>query len=488
MKPTLIFLFFISFFSINGQNFTELVPSPFIKVGASAAAIGDVNGDGFDDVFLIGATFFMGNQFLAELYLNDGNGSFVPSNDTVFLDMAFSEAEFFDFEGDGDLDLLVTGRLFNNNSSDVETKLYINDGNGNFEVSLESPFGKLTRGTINFIDFNNDGLKDLFLAGLLFVDSYSDLKPISTIFFNEGGGNYVEMEDSPFFIPLNSKSISFSDINGDLIPDVLIAGTNTILYLSNGTNGYIESTNELESAQLGTADFFDVNNDGFDDILLTGVSAVDDIRKMSLYINDGLGSFNLKEDSGLEGVWFSAVGFIDLNNDEIKDLLVLGQSVDEYIRSIAYYNDGEGNFTSDFFDPFKGSFDGTLDIGDFNNDGKEDIIFTGHDQGFAGSSALCYNNTISSNQELKASQINQFSIFPNPSSGSDVIINYEGSESGKVSVKVINMNGVLVHEQKDNLSGSRKDIFLRSGDLSSGMYLVEFHTESNKEVIKLLVK
>ena len=98
------------------------------------AAVADVNNDGLEDVFIGGAK----NQ-VGQLYLQTNNG-FVKKQNPVFIaDSAFEDIAvcFFDADGDGDKDLFV-GSGGNNlppHHKNLQHRLYINDGKGNFTKS-----------------------------------------------------------------------------------------------------------------------------------------------------------------------------------------------------------------------------------------------------------------------------------------------------------------------------------------------------------------
>jgi hypothetical protein len=98
-------------------------------------AVGDVNGDGLEDIYICGARGQAGS-----LYVQTGAGRFKRSNEALFKKDAESEDTdclFFDADGDGDKDLFVCsgGNEFSPNSSALLSRLYLNDGLGNFTRS-----------------------------------------------------------------------------------------------------------------------------------------------------------------------------------------------------------------------------------------------------------------------------------------------------------------------------------------------------------------
>ncbi len=131
--------------------------------GSGAVAAGDYNNDGFLDLFIASAG--EGNP---SLYRNTGNGTFEPVKNisAVFSAMAkvkINDAVFFDFDNDGYLDLVMGGKP----GTEEGAFPYHNDGKGNFkDVSSLLPEEPQSANELKIFDYNDDGDLDLVVAGV----------------------------------------------------------------------------------------------------------------------------------------------------------------------------------------------------------------------------------------------------------------------------------------------------------------------------------
>lgn len=154
-------------------------------------ALGDVNGDGLTDLYISG-----GSNQAGELYIrNDKEKShFTKSKINSFEeDSSFedTDAVFFDLDADGDQDLyVVSGGGEKRSYKKLEDRIYLNDGNGNFEHFLSQNKVILNGSTVIANDFDEDGCVDIFIGARSLNGSYG-LSPRSTILWNQGNGNLI---------------------------------------------------------------------------------------------------------------------------------------------------------------------------------------------------------------------------------------------------------------------------------------------------------
>jgi tetratricopeptide (TPR) repeat protein len=153
--------------NLRQGNFEDISVDSGIKSqsGTGAVAVGDYNNDGYLDLFF---TALDGGDY--QLFRNKGDGCFKAdkrSNGwfTAFQNITGFDADFFDFDNDGFLDLLVVGQPLKPNGRGV--LLFHNDGTGKFEdVSDLLPEEVIGGRQMAIADYNEDGDLDIFIAGL----------------------------------------------------------------------------------------------------------------------------------------------------------------------------------------------------------------------------------------------------------------------------------------------------------------------------------
>lgn len=240
-------------------------------------AVSDVNGDGFDDLYICGAKDSPGGMFI-----QDRSGHFNRTNETLFEADKISEdtdCVFFDADNDSDQDLYVTsgGNEFPESSSALEDRLYINNGNGQFIKSDQVlPVGKYeSTSCAQPADFDKDGDIDLFVGTRLRPFGYG-LPVNGYLLQNDGHGN-------------------FSDVTGKMAPGLMGIGMITDMVWA------------------------DADNDGDPDMVMVG-----DWMAVKIFINDN-GTFkDESERSGLsdtEGWWHTIIAK-DLNGDGNVDFVL----------------------------------------------------------------------------------------------------------------------------------------------------------------------
>ena len=199
-----------------------LLPRMYSTQGP-ALAVGDVNGDGRVDVFAGGAKGQPG-----ELFLQTADGKYLQRIQRAFLEDRLSEdvdAEFFDADHDGDLDLFVAsgGYEFLNSDKALQDRLYKNDGSGNFSRS-PLPEYLSSSSCVRHADVDSDGDVDVFVGGRLKPGRYPET-PESFLLVNDGQGDFAisEIPDALRFAGMVTDA-HWTDLNGDHQPDLMVVG------------------------------------------------------------------------------------------------------------------------------------------------------------------------------------------------------------------------------------------------------------------------
>ncbi|RXG11259.1 VCBS repeat protein [Leeuwenhoekiella polynyae] len=362
-------------------NYTEVLDTPFEGVTRGAIAFADVDGDGYQDVLITGQGPYVpgsGESKVAALYRNKGNGTFTKDTNPPFEGLSESSIAFADVDGDEDLDVLIYGR---DNDRNTSTKLYRNDGNGNFE---EMPTNLEVLGYSQFVSFadaDNDGDLDVLISG-----EDNDGNIIPKLYRNDGKGNFEEMSTN-FESMGYGVSAAFADVTGNKAADVLITGIDenydpiAKLYLNNG-GAFKEDTNtSYEGVYRGAIAFADVTGNKVPDVLITGYSENNKkITKLYLNKDNDTGSFGTFEEdttAPFEGVDQGSIAFADVDGDGSPDVLITGED-GSYQRSAKLYtNNGSGTFTANTTAPFKGVLNSSIAFADVDGNGTPDVLITG---------------------------------------------------------------------------------------------------------------
>ena len=296
-----------------------LLPWKLSQLGPGLA-VGDVNGDGLDDFYLTGAAGYMG-----QLFIQEPNGCFHLAAQSAFQrELAFDElgALLFDPDGDGDLDLVVStgGAETALSPAPPGAQLYLNDGHGTFSKAPDTAW--LTEptdanGVVAAADFDRDGDVDLFMGGR-FVPGQYPATPRSYLLVNRGEkfervGNEVASVLEK--IGLVTSAI-WSDVDDDGWLDLLVTCEwGSIKLFKNHKGHLVEATTEAGFSERtgfwqGIA-ARDVDGDGDIDCIVTNLGlntryqASASAPFLCYYGDlDGSGSSNLLELRPEAGEWF----------------------------------------------------------------------------------------------------------------------------------------------------------------------------------------
>jgi len=406
--------------SISPQRFS-------IETMAGGVAVFDYNNDGLLDVFFTNGAAIpslekTGPEYYNRLYRNNGDGTFTDVTEKAGLEgVGYSMGVAAgDYDNDGFVDLYVTGvnrnQLFHNNGNGTFTDVTDKAGVNGVVPNL----GKAWAVTAGWLDYNNDGLLDLFVVNYLDYSirtakqcrfeafpvycSPDDFRGTPNILYrNNGDGTFSDVSEPSHISRYAGKAmgVAFADYDNDGLTDIFVSNdTFPNFLLHNNGDGTFTDTAMVagvaytESGKVVAgmgAEFRDLNNDGKPDIFHTAMFG----DAFPLYKNIGGGQF---EDStskaGLTAFtnrltgW--GIGAFDFDNDGYKDLFtansaILDNSMEVEQRPFALANSLFRNKGALIFEDLSAKAGADFAVpaahrgaafGDFNNDGKIDIVVT----------------------------------------------------------------------------------------------------------------
>jgi len=203
-----------------------LIPHKMSQLGPGLA-VGDVNGDRLDDVYVGGARGTAG-----KLFIQERDGRFTPSEASPpWLSDRSSEdmgSLFFDADGDQDQDLYVVsgGSAVSARSPSLQDRLYVNDGTGTFRKSSDQlPTMRSSGSCVKAGDYDNDGDLDLFVGGRGEPQQYP--RPSRSYLLENSNGTFRDVTDEQapaLAMPGMVTDALWTDVNADGTVELMIAG------------------------------------------------------------------------------------------------------------------------------------------------------------------------------------------------------------------------------------------------------------------------
>ena len=247
-----------------------LLPHLLSQLGP-ALAKGDVNGDGLEDLYLGGASGQAGS-----IYVQTKSGAFSRGQSfSKYQATEESEALFFDADGDQDLDLYVgTASNQESDSSDkLKDRLYLNNGQGQFSLSDRLPNLIKQTGTVVAGDYDGDGDLDLFVGGRLVHGKYPN--PANSTLLENTAAGFVDVTTkvaSDLQSPGMITDGAWTDYDGDGDLDLMLVGEWTdVLLFENNEGQFSRNKRNLSKSIVGwwnSIEPADLDKDGDMDYVL----------------------------------------------------------------------------------------------------------------------------------------------------------------------------------------------------------------------------
>jgi hypothetical protein len=286
-------------------------------------AIGDINNDGLSDVY------FTANMGANKLFLNKGNLEFEDISKTAGIELEdkwSTGVTMIDIDSDGWLDIYVCNAGYKE-KIDQRNALFLNQGDNTFVEKADTlglDFNDYST-QASFFDYDGDGDLDAYLLNNSFIPvntlNYSNKRelraedwPVAD--FLKGGGDRLLRNDNGIFKDVSEEAgifgsligfglgITVGDVNGDNLLDIYVSNDffeRDYLYINKGDGTFKEDLTEriahLSHSSMG-ADMADINNDGLPEIFVTDMLPDDDYRLKTTTTFDNINLRNLKEKNG----------------------------------------------------------------------------------------------------------------------------------------------------------------------------------------------
>lgn len=433
--------------------------------------------------------------------------SFPSNSNTVDLKV-FPAAFYEDVDFDGTKDLLIGSNARNASENRKSLWFYKNNGTNELPVFnyqqedfLQDNMIDVGAGSIpTFMDYDNDGLEDLFVSNFMFYDSIDTRKTSISVYKNTGTSNspsFTWITDD--FLNLSNNPVhlrnvpAFGDLDNDGDKDIVMGKSDGTLHFyecidspnlnfSNPIIGLTDSDgNIITAGSYSFPQLFDLNEDGLLDLILGKmdgtISYFQNIGTLTNYsfklmnnqlggvVSNNTGTYTSPHFFKDHDSLFLFVGDIEGNlfiYDQVRGNIEMGESFHLQSQNV---NGIQVEGYSSFW------------VNDLDENGKIDL-FVGQDLG----GIFHYEYDLTANIKTNEKLFNQFEVYPNPSNGS---IKIKSDIEDYYELRITDLNGQIV-KMSFNL---HKNEEIDLTDLMDGIYILNVKTSNgNIEFHRIVIQ
>lgn len=411
----------------------------------------DFNKDGWIDLIIIGSD---GKNAHTVLYQNNGGNNFSDASSLLpnLPQLAYGSVKWGDYDIDGRPDLIISGR---DDSGNGYTKLYHNTISGFVDASPLLPgLPGVYTSTVSWVDYNNDGLPDLHIAG------DSENGPVSLLYQNQG--MKTSFTDQSALLPdlpsFSNGSAAIADYDNDGRQDLYLTGqtsggANELRLYHNLATGFERPPFLFgdTAVSVSSVAWVDYDNDSWKDLMVSGTAGSAIITRLQHNINPLVSSLM----PNLPGVDVASAVWGDYDNDGLMDVMITGYHNLVDGNNILYHNTGNG--FEDQTNQLPGLPNYTFSSAawaDYDNDGLVDLVVSGYDAINGKSTSILYHNTGGSFED-------QSSLLSNNPTWEEKIVSWIDYDSdGRQDLLILgnNINGSDFARLYHNTGGSFEDV------------------------------
>lgn len=373
MKIKLLFAASIVTSGIIGQTYQEITGTPFSTGANPSIEFFDMDGDGDKDVMICAYDHTVSAPF-SRLYENDGSGNFSLVTGP-FEGIHLGDLAIGDIDGDGDLDMIIIGK---NSSGNSTTKVYLNNGSGVYTIKPGTGLPDIGAGCAELADLDGDGDLDLYIDGS--TAPAFPFAPYTGLFVNDGSGNFTQNTSNTFLSRMQSTKLVDLDNDGyiDIVSSGFSNGVGPGTDFYKNTGGMNFNAAVSISTYGGEIGLIDVNNDNAMDMIIGGTDNTTSNKAVDIFLNNGSAVFTAVAGNAFgeyNDVYFTVNDF-DADGD--KDLTLVGwESVGGGQVAKQFLNNGSGVMTENANASFTGVRNGNIISADVTGNGNLEILIVG---------------------------------------------------------------------------------------------------------------